>query len=70
MGIVCFRYAGADDAAHSRMVQAFLQDGFALITSTVLQGRTVLRTCSINPRTTEADIKDTLERMDRLARRI
>jgi hypothetical protein len=30
----------------------------------------VLRTCSINPRTTEADIKDTLERMDRLARRI
>jgi aromatic-L-amino-acid decarboxylase len=67
MGIVCFRYAGADDAAHLRLVQTFLRDGFALITSTVLQGRTVLRTCTINPRTTEADIEETLDRLDRLA---
>jgi aromatic-L-amino-acid decarboxylase len=67
MGIVCFRYAGADDAAHLRLVQTFLRDGFALITSTALQGRTVLRTCTINPRTTEADIEETLDRLDRLA---
>ena len=51
-----------------RLVQTILQDGFALITSTVLRGRTVLRTCSINPRTTESDIEETLRRMDRLAR--
>jgi aromatic-L-amino-acid decarboxylase len=68
MGIVCFRYAGADDGAHLRLVQTVLQDGFALITSTILQGRTVLRTCTINPRTTEADIEETLDRLDRLAR--
>jgi glutamate/tyrosine decarboxylase-like PLP-dependent enzyme len=68
MGVVCFRYGGADDAAHLRLVQSILRDGFALITSTVLQGRTVLRTCTINPRTTEADIEETLDRMDRLAR--
>jgi glutamate/tyrosine decarboxylase-like PLP-dependent enzyme len=68
MGIVCFRYASADEAAHLRLVQTVLQDGFALITSTILQGRTVLRTCTINPRTTEADIEATLDRLDRLAR--
>jgi glutamate/tyrosine decarboxylase-like PLP-dependent enzyme len=70
MGMVCFRRAGADDAAHLRLVQSILKDGFALITSTVLHGRTVLRTCSINPRTTEADIEETLDRLDGLACRI
>jgi len=67
MGIVCFRYAALDDAAHLNLVQMLLEDGFALITSTILRGRTVLRTCTINPRTTEADIQSTLERLDRLA---
>jgi aromatic-L-amino-acid/L-tryptophan decarboxylase len=68
MGIVCFRYESADDAAHLQLVQSILKDGFALITSTVLQGRAVLRTCTINPRTTESDIEETLDRLDRLAR--
>jgi glutamate/tyrosine decarboxylase-like PLP-dependent enzyme len=68
MGIVCFRYAGADDATHRRLVQSILRDGIALITSTVLGGRTVLRTCTINPRTTERDIEETLDTLDRLAR--
>jgi aromatic-L-amino-acid decarboxylase len=68
MGIVCFRYESADDAAHLRLVQGILKDGFALITSTVLQGRTVLRTCTINPRTTESDIEETLVRLDHRAR--
>lgn len=68
MGIVCFRYSKADDAAHLRLVQKLLEDGFALITSTVLRAQTVLRTCTINPRTTEADIQQSLERLDRFAR--
>lgn len=67
MGIVCFRYTAADDAAHLKLVQTLLHDGFALITSTVLRGRTVLRTCSINPRTTEADIELALDRLDGFA---
>jgi hypothetical protein len=29
----------------------------------------VLRTCTINPRTTEADIKATLDRLDEFARK-
>jgi aromatic-L-amino-acid decarboxylase len=70
MGIVCFRYTGADDAAHLGLVQTLLQDGFTLITSTVLRNRTVLRTCTINPRTTETDIQQSLDRLDSFARRL
>ena len=68
MGIVCFRYRAANDATHMALVQALLQDGFALVTSTVLGGRTVLRTCTINPRSTEADVAQTLEKLDVFAR--
>jgi aromatic-L-amino-acid/L-tryptophan decarboxylase len=68
MGIVCFRYSGAGDAFHLQLVQTLLEDGFALITSTILGKRTVLRTCTINPRTTEADIEAVLERLDGFAR--
>lgn len=67
MAVVCFRYSMGSDAFHLKLVQALLDDGLALITSTVLRGRTVLRTCTINPRTTEADIRTTLERLDFLA---
>jgi aromatic-L-amino-acid decarboxylase len=70
LGIVCFRYATADDAAHMRLVQTVLQDGFALITSTVLSQRAVLRTCTINPRTTKDDIEQSLQRLDMLARQL
>jgi aromatic-L-amino-acid/L-tryptophan decarboxylase len=70
MGIVCFRYKRADDAAHLQLVQTLLRDGFTLITSTVLRHRTVLRTCTINPRTTETDIQQSLERLDGFARRL
>jgi aromatic-L-amino-acid decarboxylase len=68
MGIVCFRYASADDAAHLRLVQKVLRNGFSLITSTVLRERSVLRTCTINPRTTNDDIEQSLERLNLLAR--
>jgi len=67
MAVLCFRYSAGSDAFHLRLVQALLDDGSALITSTVLRGRTVLRTCTINPRTTQADIRTTLERLDFLA---
>jgi aromatic-L-amino-acid decarboxylase len=66
MAVVCFQYRTADDAVHSSIVEAMLQDGFALVTSTVLRGR-VLRICTINPRTTESDIEQTLESLDTVA---
>ena len=66
MAVVCFRYSAGDDALHLRLVQAMLEDGFALITSTVLRGRTVLRVCTINPRTTEDDLERSFERLEHL----
>jgi glutamate/tyrosine decarboxylase-like PLP-dependent enzyme len=68
MGIVCFRHQASDDAGHLELVQKILRDGFALVTSTILRGRTVLRMCPINPRSTEADVEETLKRLDRFAR--
>jgi aromatic-L-amino-acid decarboxylase len=44
-----------------------LRDGYAFLTSTTLRGRTALRFCTINPRSTEADILGTIERIERLA---
>jgi aromatic-L-amino-acid/L-tryptophan decarboxylase len=68
MGIVCFRCPALSDQAHLDLVQTILQDGYALITSTVLRGRTVLRMCPINPRTNEAEIEEALRRVDVFAR--
>lgn len=70
MAVVCFRYKPGDDAFHARLVDAMLADGFALCTSTNLRGRTVMRMCTINPRTTEQDILDTLARIEKLAAQI
>ena len=70
MAIVCFRRRGADDAFHMKLVDLVVRDGYSLITSTVLKCGTVLRVCPINPRTTEADLETSLDRLDRLAREL
>ena len=67
MAVTCFRYRGGDERFHMDLVQRIIADGFALVTSTVLRGQTMLRMCTINPRTTESDIVDTLRRVDELA---
>lgn len=66
MGIVSFRVAD-DDELHTLLVDEMLRDGYAFLTSTVLRGRTCLRLCTINPRTTDEDIKGTVERLERFA---
>jgi len=63
MGIVTFHHPGTD---YEKIHNSMLSDGFALATSTVLKGRKVLRFCTINPRTTEDDITQTLDHIDRL----
>jgi aromatic-L-amino-acid/L-tryptophan decarboxylase len=71
MGTVAFRYlprAGDTNAMQTRLVEAMLRDGFALVTSTVLRGLTSLRMCTINPRTSDEDIDRTLERLNSLGR--
>lgn len=68
LGIVTFRYAGADsDALNRRLVSALEADGYAMLSSTQLDGRTVLRLCTINPRTTHRDLQETITRLGRLA---
>ena len=66
MGIVTFRRLGADERFYPELHEAMLRDGFALATTTMLNGRTVLRLCTINPRTTESEIEQTLDWIDQL----
>ena len=67
MGIVSFERRDAPDGFYHQLHDAMLRDGFALATSTVLNGRTVLRLCTINPRTTDADIEQTLDWLDAMS---
>ena len=62
LGIVCFTRTGADDSAISA---ALVDEGWVAPSTTVLKGRTVLRLCTINPRTTFEEIEETIERMER-----
>ncbi|MEY2500346.1 MAG: hypothetical protein QOI07_680 [Verrucomicrobiota bacterium] len=66
MAIVAFRF-GQDDGLQTRLVEAMLRDGFAFLTSTTLKGVTALRLCTINPRTTEEDIVQTIDRLEKFA---
>jgi glutamate/tyrosine decarboxylase-like PLP-dependent enzyme len=76
LGTVAFRWApegiGDDEADRVTrgLVEASLADGWAFLSSTMLRGRPVLRLCALNPRTTDADILGTIERLERLASRL
>src|SRR3954452_10067328 len=65
LGIVCFAHTGGDE---SGIAEGMVAEGYAAPSTTVLRGRTVLRLCTINPRTTFEDIEATIERMERIAR--
>jgi aromatic-L-amino-acid decarboxylase len=69
MATVCFRY-GNNDALQTKLVDATMDDGYALLTSTTLRNAVALRLCTINPRTTEADVIGTIDRLDKLARKL
>ena len=63
LGIVCFTRVGVDDSAVSA---ATVLDGYAAPSTTVLRGETVLRLCTINPRTTFEEIEETIVRMEQV----
>ncbi|RBI83695.1 pyridoxal-dependent decarboxylase [Rhodosalinus halophilus] len=63
LGIVCFALRGADAGKHEAAARAVSESGYACVTTTSLGGRSVLRLCTINPLTTEDDIRGTLERL-------
>jgi glutamate/tyrosine decarboxylase-like PLP-dependent enzyme len=74
LAIVNFRFAPegldaeATDRLNTAIAEASLADGFCAVLTTRLMGRTVLRICAINPETTEADIVETIRRLDGYAR--
>jgi glutamate/tyrosine decarboxylase-like PLP-dependent enzyme len=63
LAIVCFRREG-DDALQTRISHAMVAEGFAAPSTTEVGGRVALRLCTINPRTTEDDIRRTIGRME------
>lgn len=73
LGIVAFRFTDGSsedalDALNAGLVRRLEATGRAFVSSTVLRGRRWLRACPISPRTTAADLDETLEALDRLAR--
>ncbi|MCC6368469.1 MAG: aminotransferase class V-fold PLP-dependent enzyme [Bryobacterales bacterium] len=74
MGMLSFRYEPAGisverlDERNREIGKRITASGFAVVLSTELKGRTVLRMCPINPRTTEGDVRNTIRELDRLAR--
>ena len=70
MGIVTFRFVSGSrsqqdlDRINQRIVDEIMKDGFATVSSTRLRGSKVLRLCTINPRTTNNDIRETLGRLE------
>ncbi|MGI9305117.1 MAG: pyridoxal phosphate-dependent decarboxylase family protein [Gammaproteobacteria bacterium] len=67
LGIVSFRYlppAGSEldaDSVNAGIVEACIDDGYAMVSSTILRSQTVLRLCTINPRTTGEELRKTVE---------
>ena len=73
LAVISFRHrntpadAGAAEDFHRRLLDALVADGHSLVTGTALNGRSVLRLCTVNPRTTDADLRETLTRLRQLA---
>jgi glutamate/tyrosine decarboxylase-like PLP-dependent enzyme len=72
LGIVTFRLQrpaspGERGRLHGQVIDAIVQSGFAMMSSTTLDGETVLRLCTINPRTTRQDITRTIDSLSEIA---
>src|SRR5215467_5287032 len=76
MGIVTFRYVAERcseneiNDIHRQMVEMMAEDGFAFANSTTLRGQTVMRLCTINPRTTEDDVRATIRQLEQFGREL
>jgi glutamate/tyrosine decarboxylase-like PLP-dependent enzyme len=73
MGVVTFRWRDSSksateiDAITRGTVEMMREDGYALVMSTALGGRAVLRLCPINPGTNRGEIEETIRRLGRFA---
>ena len=66
LGVVTFRFIPpartglSSDALTKSLYDANRERGYSMLTTTVIRGQTVLRVCTINPRTTEEDLQSSL----------
>jgi aromatic-L-amino-acid/L-tryptophan decarboxylase len=56
LNIVCFRYLSDDDAMQATIAADLQEAGDAVVSTTKIDGRVVLRAAFVNHRTTEADV--------------
>ncbi len=69
LGIITFRYrhSGMSDTElstlNSDMAHELILSGHAMLSPTVMRGATVLRMCTINPRTTHGDLTSTIAKL-------
>jgi len=74
LGVITFRYHRDGlsektlDAVTQTAITRLVDSGYAFVSSTMVGGRKVMRLCTINPRTTEADVAQTLARLKDHAR--
>ncbi|RXF73083.1 pyridoxal phosphate-dependent decarboxylase family protein [Hansschlegelia zhihuaiae] len=74
MAITAFRYVpeglatDTADAINAAAARRLMEEGYAAVGATRLDGRVALRVCAINPRATETDMRETIRRLDGIAR--
>ena len=75
LGVVCYRVRplGMDrpalDSLNREIQQEIVESGFAMVSSTRLQGDYALRLCILNYRSTWEDVRATLQRVEEIGRR-
>lgn len=63
LGVITFGCVGLTGPEHVERARLVTAGGYAAVSCTELDGRTVYRLCLINPLTTLADVRETLERL-------
>lgn len=76
LGIITFRFAPAYlspeeiNTINKKIIEKIIQSQYAIVSSTVLHGKVVLRMCTINPRTTQGDIRQTIAKLNEIAEEV
>jgi aromatic-L-amino-acid decarboxylase len=63
IGVVTFAFKNWQPGEHAACTRTVTESGFACVSSTMLRDKSVLRLCTINPLTTEDDIRQTIDRL-------
>jgi aromatic-L-amino-acid decarboxylase len=56
LNVVCFRYRSGDDAMQTAIAADMQENGAAVLSTTIIRGRTVLRAAFVNHRTNQDDV--------------